>query len=120
MKQEPVNNIEELGSALLTLLKSQSKLLALEAALAKKSIIPLMASAIAVMILTVSTWLICLSLIGYSAYLWTQHIAWAIAITLGINLSLWGIMVCNIMRYKDRVRFQKTRDHIKHWLGSDS
>lgn len=117
MKHEPEHNIEEVGSALLTLLKSQSKLLALEASLAKQSIIPLLVSSICLMILTVSTWLLCLTLIGFATYALTQHIAWAIVITLGINLSLWLTMLYNIMRYKNRVRFQKTREHIKHWLG---
>lgn len=120
MKQEPVNTIEDIGSALLTLIKSQSKLLSLEAALAKQSIVPLLASTVGLMILTVTTWLLCLTLIGFACYHWTQHIGASIIITLAINISLWCLMLYNILRYKNRIRFQKTREHIKQWLGDSS
>lgn len=117
MKQDATHDIEQLGSALLALIKGQGRLLALEAALAKQSILPLIASTVCLMILTVTTWLGCLVFITYLGYEWTQDLGISIIITLCINISLWLIMIFNVMRYKKRIQFTKTWDHMKQWMS---
>jgi uncharacterized membrane protein YqjE len=119
MKQDDGQDIAQLGSALLTLFKSQSKLLSLEAALAKQSILPLILSTVGLMILTVTTWLLCLTLIAYSCYLATAQVGTSIALTLGLNLCFWTLTFLSVLRFKKRIQFKKTRAHLKQWLGDN-
>lgn len=117
MSKTTDNTIENLGSALLTLATGQTKLLSLEAALAKHSIIPLIASMIGTMILTVSSWLLILCLLIIGVHALTDHWALSVIIMLFFNLGLGLLMLRCVNQYSKRITFEKTRAHVKQWLG---
>lgn len=116
MEREP-SSVNELSFAWLSILQSQAKLFHLESQLAKLSLLPFM-----ICVFTVIFMILCLSIssqlfIGYLIFSWTENGIISLFLLVLIDLFLLCLGLLMILKYKNRMRFERSRAALKEWIS---
>ena len=115
-----INDIEQIGEALYSLARGQSKLFLLEAKLAKQSLAPFAIVVGLILIISLSAWFCFELLLGYILYIYTHNIMVTIILTLFINI-IWLVLLINrLMVHRKNMAFTQTRHHIKSMVGNEN
>lgn len=109
------NPIENFASAWFNLVKSHFKLFKLEAKLAKMSLLPLIISGVAVLLLGFSLWLVVLVMIACLIFEGTHRLWLGVLIDLLLSGVLTAIAVYLVLKYASRIQFKETMKNLLHF-----
>lgn len=112
--------MNEYFQALLQVIKNHVKLFGLEARLAKRSLIPFCVSLISLIIVSMTTWLLLLFLVGYVAYVSKQNLIFSVGLVFIVNMIAMLVLIAITVMLFHRILFRKTRAHLGFYRGQFS
>lgn len=109
-------DVKQIATSWFLLIKDHIKLLSLESELAQISVFPLLISGLTMTFFALTFWILLLIFIGYAFFIWGYSPIICLMIVLGINVFALIMSYFSILKYKNRMRFEHTRNRLKEIL----